>query len=390
MSDAWCVLPWVHLCIRTDNILKPCCRYLSEAPTNELGINLDMIQSNGVAALNNTKFSAIRKKMLAGERLAGCKKCHIQEDHYKDTGRPSMRMTLNARFNSVTPNVCSTEFHSVRYIEMGIDNICNLQCKMCSSMFSSRLINRDTVLGNPVYKKLEPNFQKLDNVDLSNLEYVKILGGEPFITPNFVKFLDYLMLRVNPANVEIEIASNGTVAPSNEVIDKLNMFKMLHIYVSLDSYSKSNDYQRYGGSYIQTFDNAALYRKVFKNVEVSFHTVVSILTANDLANTLNILTKDYEYHVSVDFVRDPEHLSLLYAPQILKDWVLSANAHNQTAHHLLTTFLHSSNFDNDIWQKFLDTTSTLDNYYNTNLDDYNAALSTFLNDHGYRKTQAIL
>ena len=94
-------------------------------------------------------------------------------------------------------------------------------------MFSSKLQLRDKFLGYEVHKKLEPNFKKFDNTDLSKLVYVKLLGGEPFMTPNFIKFIDYLLERVDPTKVSIEIATNGTVVPSKEVIEKFFFFRIL-------------------------------------------------------------------------------------------------------------------------------------------------------------------
>ena len=160
MTDTWCVLPWIHMCVRTNNTLKPCCRYMSNSPTEELNTSLDDIHSMGTDALNSNTSMLIREKMLAGKKLSGCKKCYSQEEHTDLKDRQSLRQYMNDRFVGITKDNCTTAFDSLRYIEMSIDNICNLQCKMCTSMFSSRLINRDKMLGEPVHKKLEPNFNK--------------------------------------------------------------------------------------------------------------------------------------------------------------------------------------------------------------------------------------
>ena len=383
-KDTWCVLPWIHLCVRTDNILKPCCRYLSTSPTTELGVTLNDVKRTGVDAMNVEKYKDIRRKMLAGEKLPGCRKCYTQEEHTDLTDRMSMRMFLNNRFGHVKRQSVTEEFESVRYIEMSIDNICNLQCKMCTSMFSSKLINRDKFMGDTVYKKLEPNFSELDNIDLGNLEYVKILGGEPFITPNFIKFIDYLYERSNPENISLEIATNGTSLPNEEVISRMNRFKMNYINVSLDTYSKANDYQRWGSSHEIIFNNAQEYWRIIKNVYVSFHTVVSILNSNHLASSLDFLTNTHKYHVSVDFVREPEHQSILYAPRSYIDWTMDKNKGNFTAYRLLETFTKQAAYNEGYWDEFLDRLKKLDTYYGTRLEDYNPELSEFLSSNKYR------
>ena len=379
MSDTWCALPWIHMCVRPNNSLKPCCRFQVD-DTRNLKVNLESIEEHGIDAMNDSYWTQLRKDMLDGTRRYECQKCYKQEETSELTDRTSMRLFLNNRFSSIiTKDDCEEQFDSLRYIEMSIDNICNLQCKMCASMFSSKLQLRDKFLGYTVHKKLEPNFKKFDNTDLSKLVYVKLLGGEPFMTPNFIKFIDYLLERVDPNNVSIEIATNGTVIPSKEVIEKLNRFKMLYINVSLDSMDLSNDYQRYGSSYITTFDNTKLYETIFKNTYVSIHSVISILNANTLANTLDVLIGQHNYHVSVDFVRDPKHLSLLHAPTDFVNKILEINSSNNTAYKLISTFVKSAKYNKEIWQELLNSISTLDNFYNTNLKDYNMFLYNYIN-----------
>ena len=173
--------------------------------------------------------------------------------------------------------------------------------------------------------------------------------------------------------------SNITEPFSKEVIEKLNRFKMLYINVSLDSMDLSNDYQRYGSSYITTFDNTKLYETIFKNTHVSIHSVISILNANTLANTLDVLIGQHNYHVSVDFVRDPKHLSLLHAPTDFVNKILEINSSNNTAYKLISKFVKSAKYNKEIWQELLNSISTLDNFYNTNLKDYNMFLYNYIN-----------
>ena len=375
MTDTWCVLPWIHQCVRPDNSLKPCCRFQNPKDDTRIDITLDDLEAQGIAVMNTASLTMLRSNMLAGIKSPGCTKCYDQEGADNAT---SLRTYINSRFTNIQLANCTEQFDKLRYIEMSIDNICNLQCKMCDSKFSTKLANRDKFLGEQVHKKLEPNFRKYDNTDLSSLELVKVLGGEPFMTPNFVKFIDYLIDRADPSKITIEIATNGTVVPSQEIVHKLNKFQTLDIHVSLDSYSKANDYQRYGSSYLEIFANTKLYSEIFDNVITSFHTVVSLLTANDFASTVNTLVVDSGYHMSVDFVRYPYSLSLLYAPATYVDWILECNTGNKWAHTLITNFLKVNEYNAKHWQDFVYYTNRLDGFYNTRLEDYNPELHKFL------------
>jgi len=273
---------------------------------------------------------------------------------------------------------CDAQFNSVQYLELSIDNICNLQCKMCDSKFSSRLVGRDRFLGNPVHKKLEPNYEKLRNLNLSKLTRIKLLGGEPFITPNFEQFLDFISSHVDVKQVYLDINTNATAIPSADIIYKLNQFGFLEFNVSLDSYSLSNNYQRWGSDYLQVFSNVKQYENLFDKKYIAYHSTISMLTANNLAHTVNILHDLHGYHISIDFVRSPEFLCMLYAPSNYIDWVLTANKSNSVAYSVTSNFLKDAVYDPVIWQEFINTTRKLDEYYNTKLADYNPELAAFL------------
>lgn len=369
-NNSFCSLLWTHLCVRTDNTLKPCCRFQSNNPSNEFKETLDDVQLNGQLALNTDYYKDIRNKMLAGDSVPGCQKCYSQENNKANL--ISMRQFYNKRYKNHLTEI-DRDFDSVRYIEISIDNICNLQCKMCDSKFSSKLQNIDKLLGKTVHKKLEPNFNKLSNLNLQNLDRVKILGGEPFITPNFEKFLIFLDKNANIENIVLDIITNGTTIPSKKIVNLLNRFKGIEINVSLDAFDKINDYQRMGSNYIDIYNNALKYKLLFKNTMLSFHITVSNLNANTLANTINKLQKE-QHHFSVDFVRDPHYLCLLYTPDLYRSWVLEQNKHNKTAYKLLKTFLKESTLDRLTWAKFIKINNKLDKYYKVDLSNYNLDL----------------
>lgn len=376
-SNSWCVLPWVHVCVRPDEFIKPCCRFQAVHHIQELGTDLTAVASQGQAAMDSPYFTELRNDMLNDVKRVECTKCYTQES----SGSRSMRQNMNNRYSSIHPNTVTDKFDSVRYIELSIDNICNLECKMCDNRYSTKLFNRDVFMKYEIHKKLEPNFKKFDTVDFSNLEYVKILGGEPFITPNFIKFIEYLIARTTPSNITIEIATNGTRIPNTNLIEKLNKFKHIDINVSLDGVDKSNDYQRMGSSYQQVLKNTIKYSKILTNAKVSIHSVVSILNANHFGNTIEELQNTYKFDVSVDFVRYPAHLSILYAPPEYIDWVIDQTKNNAVANKMIKDFLKNARYNPVYWEEFLDTLFKLDIYYNTDLKDFNPQLDNFLKNN---------
>ena len=141
-SDTFCILPWNHLCVRPDETLKPCCRYLAvnDAVDNPVNVNLNDLQQNGIAAMNNDYLKKLRQDLLDGVKRVECTKCYQQEDATKGlSDRTSLRLFHMRGFDPYIKENYTNEFDQVRYIEMSFDNICNLQCRMCDSKFSSKL-----------------------------------------------------------------------------------------------------------------------------------------------------------------------------------------------------------------------------------------------------------
>jgi sulfatase maturation enzyme AslB (radical SAM superfamily) len=382
-DKTFCILPWIHLCVRTNNTLRPCCRYIPE-DYKSFNTSIDSFPTKGIETMNDALFTKIRQNMLQGNKDPGCIKCYDQEDR----AGFSLRTLFNEQYKDIKVEENNTNFKLVRYIEMSLDNICNLECKMCSSEYSTKLIKRDSEFRDPVHKKLEPNFTKFDSIDLSELQEIKILGGEPFITPNLEKFLDYISNKSDISKITLIFATNATTMPSPKVSKKLKKFKGLTFFISLDSYDKVNDYQRQNSSYLETFENSQNFLKMFDNcVYFSYHSVVTLLNANVLSKSLNFLEVDNKFNVSIDFARHPEYLSLLYAPDDYLNWVIDLNKDNERAYTLVSKFAKNSKYDDDHWSMFLKRIKMWNNFYKNDLKDYNLELHNFLNKYSsYRES----
>lgn len=368
--STWCVLPWVHVCVRPNEQIKPCCRFQYSEGDAETAPSLDNFD------MNTEFWKQLRSDMLAGKSRPECTKCYEQERVLKDHKRSqSLRHWMNSLFPDIDASTLTSDSEHIRYIEMSIDNLCNFQCRMCDSKFSSQLQKRDAHMGWRVNKKLEPNFTKFDKHDLSNLEYIKLLGGEPFMSPNFEPFLDYLLSKgAKFDNIRLQISTNGSKQPRPDLLNKLKQFNKIEINVSLDAWHPVNDYQRMGGVYTDVYANAMWYRSQLSNCHVNFHTVVSVYTADKLGTTLAFLMDEENNDVSVDWVRDPLWQSLSIAPKSFQDWVLEQNSNHEFATKLIENYISNSVFNEAEWQKLLYNTKLLDDYYDFPLSKANALL----------------
>ena len=363
--STWCVLPWVHICVRPNEQIKPCCRFQYSEGDAETAPSLDNFD------MNTEFWRQLRSDMLAGQSRPECIKCYEQERVLTGHKRSSsLRHWMNSLFPHIDVNTLTDTSDHIRYIEMSIDNLCNFQCRMCDSKFSSQLQKRDAHMGWRVHKKLEPNFTKFDKYDLNHLEYIKLLGGEPFMSPNFEPFLDYLKSKgAEFKNIRLQISTNGSRLPSPSLLEKLKRFGKIEINVSLDAWHPVNDYQRIGGVYTDIYKNAMWYRSQMTNSHINFHTVVSVYVADKLSTTLKFLMDQEGNDVSVDWVRDPLWQSLSIAPQDFKDWILEQNQEHAFATKLIQNFIHNTEHNPAEWEKLLNNTTRLDEYYGRSLSD---------------------
>jgi MoaA/NifB/PqqE/SkfB family radical SAM enzyme len=339
---------------------------------------VELLNNTGIDALNTERFKSIRRDMLTGIRVPECKKCYNEEENNKISYRQeSNSLYLNSSVETFTEN-----FNETYSIEISLDNICNLQCRMCSSQFSTKLILRDKLLNYKVYKKLESDYSFLELLDISKLKKIKILGGEPVMSPNFEKFLDYIIDRSTPENIIVHLVTNGTHEITPVLIKRLEKFKTVHLAVSLDAYDTANDYQRYGSSYITIWNNANTYRKFLKNATVGFHTVVCLYNANVLHKTLKKFDEN-DFGYSTDFVYNQE-MSIEHAPDDYAEWLIKRNTGHSAAQQIIENMLKRRKYDKERWSVFLSNTKKLDNYYKVSLKDYNVDLYNFLNkQYGY-------
>jgi len=374
MSDFKCILPWTHLCIRADSRIPPCCRF----NVDEIKPNLttsDALATQGISVMNDEFFTTLRKDMLHNKKIPNCEACYFQESHGISSLRTTSNKFVDADFSKLTES-----FDTLKFLEIAFTNTCNLECRMCNSQYSTKLIPRDTFLKKTAKTHFNFDITLLDNLDLSELEYVKLLGGEPFVAPVLDTILDYFIANANYHDITLEFATNATSFPGPEIITKLQLFKKTILSISIDSVEKNNNYQRFGSDVTQTIQNAFKLYDLFPGSTV--HSVITNFTARSLSATYR--TFENKISLSFAFARFPEALSLSYAPEPFKLWVLESNDHPHIL-QVLNSYFKNTMYNKAYWNSFIKDIIILDNYYGIHIKDYDEKLYTFLTEHNYLK-----
>ena len=267
----------MQACIDTIGNTRPCCSY-AVSPTPDLGnINLD----GGLnKAMHSEGMTKLREQFLAGERPEGCSKCWVEEK--KHGIEWSMRSSYNLWYKDFIEEEKSNidkDFFKLKYIETGFGNFCNLACKMCVPVVSS------TLYGIVKGKKFQEGYLRdlsYFDVDLSHIDFIKLVGGEPMMERKHDQLLEQLIKdHPNPGNITINYFTNTTKKPSQRVVDMWRQFKKIELNYSIDGFGEVNEYQRPGNYKWQDIEDVLdHYQELSKTINIEQRINSTITVAN--------------------------------------------------------------------------------------------------------------
>ena len=157
ISKTFCILPWVHLMILPNGLLRICC--LSKNNVMKNGIDLSVYNARIGEIWNSDHLRSIRKNMTEGKETVSCSHCYQLE---KISGN-SHRIVSNARwsaelgrmFEKLVDESKKRDFAVMQlpiYWQLIPGNLCNLKCRMCFPLFSSEIardeIHRKWIVGS--------------------------------------------------------------------------------------------------------------------------------------------------------------------------------------------------------------------------------------------------
>jgi MoaA/NifB/PqqE/SkfB family radical SAM enzyme len=280
-TKTYCPLPFHHMATRPDGNVFPCCIFRHD------GVPQTMNLSSG-DIFNHPFLEDIRNKMKEGALVAGCSYCHDSEQL---TGR-SMRTDNLAVFGDSIPDQ-----PVLTYIDLALSNVCNNRCRMCGPTLSTNWYSDANKLGIATPSGLIKHENTLDEYDLSQVTFIKLIGGEPLMEQE--KFINILR-RCNLNKLKLLITTNATVRPNDELTNLIKQCSKVSWALSIDSYGQLNDFLRKGSKWSEVAENLSWFTKHFPR-SVSIHSVASIYNINCL-DQLPEYIKHYHPDISQKYV----------------------------------------------------------------------------------------
>lgn len=253
---------------------------------------------------------AIKQKMLNNEIPSECQECHLIEKE----GCTSPRMQYLEKFSNP-----SLEKLKIEYLDITIDNRCNLECIMCSPSYSHRLnsfFNKD--LKTKATEKWELGFSNEEIRSLlPDLKMLTLTGGEPLLSKRAMDLLVFIAHSEHAAHIELRLFSNLTFLPEN-LKDILNQFKEVEFIFSIDSIEENYEFIRYPAKWstvhsnIQNIQNLGL-----ANTNFNVHTIIMATNWNKLTELIRFYqTQKINAHSLLPIFVEIENPSYLH-PSVL-------------------------------------------------------------------------
>ncbi len=272
-SKTFCPLPWMHLFVDEQGMMRPCCMALEEREAMNRDANGDpyfVYQSDKLdEAWNSEYMKGVRKTMLKGGRPKACSRCFQEED----LGIKSYREDSNKMFDHLvedcleaTDEEGNVPTSQIKSFDIRLGNLCNLRCRMCSFVSSKGLIPEFASFHgvSPRTAKLErfrkmdwythPNFWSMFSDYAPHIERLHFAGGEPLLVGEMFKFLEFLVDEGHAENIVLSYVTNMTVWP-DRIYELWPKFKRVSITASLDGPEDVNSFIRYPARWPQLEKN---------------------------------------------------------------------------------------------------------------------------------------
>ena len=315
-----CLAKWTQVTLQLQNGHNHSCHH----PRTHK-INLNEIKRNP-SALHNTRYKKKRRReMLTGSRPKECDYCWNVEDssdRFSDRVFKSAESWSLPHMEEITNSDWREEFNP-RYVEVAFSNACNFKCSYCGPAYSSTWMEEINKHGGyPTTDKFNDNMwlERENKMPIPHRDYnpyveafwkwwpdlyrdlhtFRITGGEPLLSKDTWKVLDYVIEQENP-NKELQLAINSNLGVPDELIDRFiekiqkiedeERVREFIVFTSVDTWGKQAEYIRTGLEFNRFWDNA---NKILEKCPRVNLTIMSTYNALSVPNYEKLLYGLYD------------------------------------------------------------------------------------------------
>ena len=349
LSPSFCAAKWYNATIWLGSGQTTSCHH----PPAHL-IDVDKVNNNSRLLHNSDQKKEDRRKMLAGERPAGCEYCWKIEDMHTDAVSDRVYKSkiypIEALHEAVRTPV--EDDVNLRTLEISFDRTCQFACSYCNPAFSSTWVNdirkhgpyiglvsdgrnhfTHTHDNSQLYKFGETNpyveafFDWWERDLHRTLQELRITGGEPLMSGYTWQLIEWFKNNQGRSNTKLAINSNLGIDR-----DKMKDFAVaiaalpkVDLYTSMEATFKQAEYIRDGLDYEQWLNNVLFLLEGQFVSAVHVMCTINALCLDSLVDHLDMmLTLKQRYgrdqlNFTLNILRFPSFQSALVLPDDLRN-----------------------------------------------------------------------
>lgn len=312
-SKHFCMLPWIHLHAWPDGRAYPCCLGVARHPVGNFK------EKSMREIWNDEPMRAMRRNMLADQPCKECGDCYEQEA----AGFASMRNNSNKSFGHHIDEIDQTlpdgslPDMKLHYWDVRFSNICNLKCRSCGSIFSSRWYDDDVkIWGKPLRPRVQFAGRHEEDVweqmqeHIPHLDQIYFAGGEPLIMEEHNRILKLL---IEKGNTRVRLIYNTNLTElkfkKESVLELWKHFPTVCVAASLDDMGDRAAVIRSGTDWAQVEQNIRDLKRECPHIDFMISPTLSMM---NIWNFVNF----HRYMIDQGFIEPKDfNLNILQGPK---------------------------------------------------------------------------
>jgi hypothetical protein len=363
VGKGMCLAKWTQVTLQLQSGHNHSCHHPTTHKISETEI------ARNPSALHNTKYKKLRRKeMLQGARPEECEYCWNVEDN---SDRFSDRVFKSAESWSFPykEEIFESDWradYNPKYVEVAFSNACNFKCMYCGPSFSSKWVEEIEKNGgypttdnfNDINWMIRENKMPIKQSEYNpyteafwkwwpelynELHTFRITGGEPLLSKDTWKVLDYIIEHPFP-NKKLKLAINSNLGAPDELIDRLiekikriedeGRVEEIIIFTSTDTWGEQAEYIRTGLEFNRFWDNVNKILASSSRTIVTFMATYNALSVFNYGKFINEVYKLKQTYASTDrywnsatfldssYLRYPTHQTVQVLPYDFSHYVL--------------------------------------------------------------------
>jgi MoaA/NifB/PqqE/SkfB family radical SAM enzyme len=291
-----CYAPFSSLYFDIYGNARVCCHNWTHPAGNVLENTLDEIWSSA-------RIKHLREDLKNYKYGHGCDFCYFQ------TADGNLENLAIDRFDYY--DITSPVPAWPQQMEFALSNTCNLECVMCTGMFSSTIRSRREKL-EPIPRIYSDEILESFRKYLPHLKLAKFLGGEPFLITEYQRIWD--MMIEDELHIPCHVTTNGT--QFNRRIERILEQVPMGFAVSLDGVSRQTvESIRVNAKYDEVMQNARRFRAYSRFMGTSFTLTFCLMRPNwHEFGDYCMMADEWDCPVYVNTVTYPPQLGIYTQP----------------------------------------------------------------------------